>query len=200
MPAVNSTDWIFPAEQPTYPPDTKQDQRFTEAWPASDFHSPAFGRPLASAIEGMFHNMTLSLFSSPSFLIQSSEPVNVTTMRSQNIYVYSSSRLVISYVVALALALVSSICGLLAIRQNGASYSNRISTFLRVAVQQDLYSLIPPDDQKGADPLPRSVANAKFDLQRVPTGASLMRVESIDASPREEIGKDGSVVVRHSDV
>lgn len=199
IPAVNSSNWIFPAEQPTYPPDTQEDQRFTEAWPASDFHSPAFGRPLASAIEEMFRNMTLSLFSSPSFLIQSSDPVNVTTMRSQNIYVYSSSRLVISYVVALALALVSSICGLLAIRQNGASYSNRISTFLRVAVQQDLYSLIPPDDQKGADPLPRSVANAKFDLQRVPTGGSLMRVESMDASPREERGKAVAVVCRQSD-
>lgn len=154
MHPLNDSNWIFPADQPTYPPDTKEDERFSEAWPASDFHSPAFGRPLASAIEELFQNMTLSLFSSPSFLIKGTHPVNVTTMRSQNIYIYSSNRLVLSYVIALVLALFSSICGLSAIRLNGASYSNRISTFLRAAAQQDLYSLIPPDDQRGADPLP----------------------------------------------
>jgi hypothetical protein len=144
--------------------------------------------------------MTLSLFSSPSFLIESNIPVNVTTMRSQNIYIYSSTRLVLSYVIALALALISSICGLLAIRQNGASYSNRISTFLRVAVQQDLYSLIPPDDQRGADPLPRSVANAKFDLQRVPTDSSLSRLESRSTFRQDDRAKDGVIVVEHSTV
>lgn len=154
MSPANDSNWIFPADQPTYPPDTKEADRFSEAWPTSDFYSPAFGRPLASSIEEMFHNMTLSLFSSPSFLVKSDVPVNVTTMGSHNIYIYSSTRLVLSYVIALVLALISSICGLLAIRHNGASYSNRISTFLRVAVQQDLYSLIPPDEQRGADPLP----------------------------------------------
>lgn len=200
MVPVNDSNWIFPAEQPTYPSDTKEADRFSEAWPTSDFYSPAFGRPLASSIEEMFHNMTLSLFSSPSFLIESDMPVNVTILRSQNIYIYSSTRLVLSYVIALVLALISSICGLLAIRQNGASYSNRISTFLRVAVQQDLYSLIPPDDQRGADPLPRSVANAKFDLQRVPTDSSLARLESRSTFRQEDRAKDGVIVVEHSSV
>lgn len=192
---VNDSNWIFPSNQPSYPPDVKDDERFSEAWPTSDFHSPAFGRPLASGIEELFQNMTLSLFSSPSFLIEDPRPVNVTTMRTQNIYIYSSKRLVLSYVIALILALFSSICGLLAIRQNGASYSNRISTFLRVAVQQDLYSLIPPDDQRGADPLPRSIANAKFDLQRVPTDSSLTRVESRSTLRHDDVTKSDAVVV-----
>lgn len=190
MAPVNDSNWIFPAEQPTYPPDTKEADRFSEAWPTSDFDSPTFGKPLASGIEEMFHNMTLSLFSSPSFLVKSPEPVNVTILRSQNVYIYSATRLVLSYVIALILALISSICGLLAIRQNGASYSNRISTFLRVAGQQDLYSLIPLDDQKGADPLPRSVANAKFDLQRVATGESLARVASRETWRQGDVAKD----------
>jgi len=145
--------------------------------------------------------MTLSLFSSPSFLIESDVPVNVTTMRSHNIYIYSSTRLVLSYVIALVLALISSICGLLAIRQNGASYSNRISTFLRVAVQQDLYSLIPPDEHRGADLLPQSIANAKFDLQRMPTDSSLSRLESRGTFRRDDGANDGGVVVvEHSSV
>jgi hypothetical protein len=87
-------------------------------------------------------------------------------------------------------------CGLLAIHHNGASYSNKISTFLRAAVQQDLYSVIPPDDQRGADPLPRSVANAKFDLQRVPTESSLLCVESRGTFQQDDITKAGGVIVK----
>lgn len=85
-------------------------------------------------------------------------------------------------------------------RQNGASYSNRISTFLRVAVQQDLYSLIPPDEQRGADPLPRSIAKAKFDLQRISTDSSLSRLESRGTFRQDDMAKDGSVVVAYSSV
>jgi hypothetical protein len=200
MSPINDSNWIFPAEQPTYPPDTKDADRSGEAWPTSDFYSPAFGRPLASSIEGIFHNMTLSLFSSRSSLTKSAEPVSVTTMWSHNIYIYSLTKLILFYVIALALALVSSMCGLLVIYHNGASYSNKISTLLRVAVQQDLYSVIPPDDQRGADPLPRSVANAKFDLQRVPTEFSLLRVESRGTFQQDDIAKGGGVVVEQSSV
>jgi hypothetical protein len=144
--------------------------------------------------------MTLSLFNSPSFLTKSTEPVSVTSMWSHNIYICFSTRLILSYVIALVLALVSSVCGLLAIRHNGASYSNKVSTFLRVAVQQDLYSLIPPDDQRGAGPLPRSVANAKFDLKRVPTDSSLLRVESRGTFQQDDTAKGGGVVVEQSSV
>lgn len=164
MAPVNNSNWIFPAKQPQYPPDVPEDSRFSEAWPAPDFYSPSFGKPLQSAIQELFDNMTLSLFSNPSFLTRDTIPVNLTTTKLQNIYVYSSSRLVVSYVIALVLTLLSYICGLLAIRYNGASYSSRISTFLRVAMQQDLYNLIPADEQRGAESLPRSIAKARLGL------------------------------------
>jgi len=39
MAPANDSNWVFPAEQPTYPSDTKEADRFSEAWLTSDFYS-----------------------------------------------------------------------------------------------------------------------------------------------------------------
>ena len=60
---------------------------------------------------------------------------------------------------------------------------------------------VPPDEHRGADLLPQSIANAKFDLQRMPTDSSLSRLESRGTFRRDDGANDGGVVVvEHSSV
>jgi hypothetical protein len=157
---ANDSDWTFPAQQPVYPPDTTEEQRFSMAYPTRYFKSLAFGRPLSAAIEELFHNMTLSLFSEASYLRRDSEPVDMITSRDRIIYVYEPLRLLLSYGMALGLALFASIGGLLSIAANRMSYSNRISTHVRTIAQPTTTALLQSNDESGADPLPESIARS----------------------------------------
>lgn len=130
------------------------------AYPTRDFKSASFGRPLGEAIEELFHNMTLSLFSDSSYLRKDSKPVHMLTSRDQVIYVYETKRLLLSYGLALALALGASIGGLLSIVMNCMTYSNRISTHVRTIVPPKLRHAGGLIDESGADPLSKSMAKS----------------------------------------
>jgi hypothetical protein len=159
-PAINDSDWTFPADQPMYPHNATEEQRFSVAYPTRYFRSPSFGRPLSVAIEELFQNMTLSLFSESSYLRRASEAVDMTTSHYRIIYIYEPKRLLLSYGIALGLALVASIGGLLSINANHMSHSDRISTYVRTIAQPITRGSVQSNDESGGDPLPRSIARS----------------------------------------
>lgn len=79
-----------------------------------------------------FPKMVLSLFSNPLFVQEAGQSTNVTIHSWPNAYTYRRRNLMISCGVALALTLLSCGFGCATIYLNGASYSNSLSTVLRV--------------------------------------------------------------------
>lgn len=126
--------------------------------------SPSYNQSLGSAIEELFQNMTMSLFSDARFLKDSEEPVNVTRSYTRNTYSYSQRNLLMSYGIALFLTLLASIAGCIAIFWNGASYTHKFSTVLRTTTE--LGELVAKNDRTGADPLPKYLSRARVELGR----------------------------------
>lgn len=124
-------------------------------------------RPLSMAIEQLFENMTLSLFSDARYLTgpgsENSLKTNVTIFLPQNRYVYTQWRLIAPYTAAVVLSLLASLVGLRALYSNGVSYGDRFSTVLRMTRQAKLEGDFEGEEKKlvGADPLPPALGNAK---------------------------------------
>jgi hypothetical protein len=134
----------------------------TISLPTEAVSSPSFNQSLGSAIEELFQNMTLSLFSDSRFTRDSRDPVNITLSHFRNIYSYSQRNLLLSYSIALFLTLLASIAGCIAIYWNGASYTQKFSTILRTT--SSLGQVVAENDRAGADPLPRYLARARVKL------------------------------------
>jgi len=115
---------------------------------------------LAGLLEQLFENVTISLLSNKDFTVQQS--VSVTSWTSTLVYNYSWKHLVASYGSGLLVTLIVLIVGYAALRENGASFSNTFSTFLRAANPGDLHAIVAEGAYKGADPLPNSVATTKI--------------------------------------
>ncbi|KAI0890984.1 hypothetical protein F4806DRAFT_507047, partial [Annulohypoxylon nitens] len=135
-----------------------------------------FNKSLQSTLEEMFHNITISLLSSevlqPSITSEFAPPkVNVTKTMYEPIYDYSAVQLWISYGIAIFISLFASICGVIALRSNGASYSSDFSTIYRVAFSVVLNTTMRLDDTDGADPLPKYLGDANFQLGENITGS-----------------------------
>lgn len=126
--------------------------------------SPSYNQSLGSAIEELFQNMTMSLFSDARFLKDSEEPINITRSYTRNTYSYSQRNLLMSYGIALFLTLLASIAGCIAIFWNGASYTHKFSTVLRTTTE--LGELVAKNDRTGADPLPKYLSRARVELGR----------------------------------
>lgn len=86
-------------------------------------------------------------------------PVNITNY--VNTYIYNSEDLFLAYGIGFVCALACSLLGLHAFFANDASYQNMFSTFIRAANDPALHSLIREDDA-GADPLPKHLANVRL--------------------------------------
>jgi hypothetical protein len=132
--------------------------------PEEAVSSPSFNQSLSAAIEELFQNMTLSLFSDSRFVRDLQDPVDVTIAYTRNLYSYSQKNLIISYGIALSLALLASIAGCIAIYWNGASYTQKFSTVLRTTT--GLGQVVAENDRSGADPLPKYLSRARVDLGR----------------------------------
>lgn len=136
----------------------------TIAYPSEAFAATTFNVSLGNAIEELFRNMTLSLFSDDSFREPTTDNITVRYERSQNIYVYSSKNLILSYGLGLGFAFLAVIAGCSSIYHNGASYSYRFSTIVRTTRGQKMEELVALDDRNGADPLPKYLAKARIRL------------------------------------
>jgi len=120
---------------------------------------------LPQQLESLFHNLTLSMLSSP-LLTQDASlsskvqvPITITTYA--NTYIYAPKDLFLAYGLSLLAALLSVLIGAYALQSNsGRSYSNHFSTFLRTTRDPDLSALVGSEDF-GADPLPRHVGEAR---------------------------------------
>ena len=137
----------------------------TVSYPQEAFLSPAFNRSLASVVEELFQNMTLSLMSTQGFQ-RDAKDINMTFYRTQNTYAYDSRNLLISYGLAVSFALLAGVAGCISIYYTGASYSNKFSTVLRTTRGQELEELVVQNDRTGVDPLPKRLAKTRIDLRR----------------------------------
>lgn len=102
---------------------------------------------------------------------------NVTTTTYGSIYSYSAGRLWIAYGIAIFVSVVATLAGFLALWLNGASYSSDFSTIHRVGYSAVLSTSIQLGDVDGADPLPKHLGKAKFnllELQLVPSAEQPM--------------------------
>ncbi|EME78326.1 uncharacterized protein MYCFIDRAFT_216609 [Pseudocercospora fijiensis CIRAD86] len=116
-------------------------------------------RSLKDTIEQLFQNITISMLSSDHFQPNTSSPfapplVNVTSPIYQNVYEYSPVKLWLAYGIAIALTLLGTILGLIAIFKNGAAFSDDFSTILRTARYARLSREVSYSDSDGRDPLP----------------------------------------------
>ena len=118
---------------------------------------------IARMTEELFQNITLMLYSVPSFTsINSSKfpATDVTLFLYPNIYNYTWRRLVLAYGLAILFAAIAVVIGGYVFLQTGESYSYTFSTILRTTRDKNCDELVSPDATRGQDPLPESIAKA----------------------------------------
>ncbi|KAL8809732.1 MAG: hypothetical protein Q9223_007882, partial [Gallowayella weberi] len=130
--------------------------------------------PFQKALEQLFQNITLSLMSAPDLQPNSSSvyypnDTLVTFSTRENIYVYSASKLWLAYGLALGTTALIAAFGLLAILANHASFSNKLSTALRLSRGAHMSYEIKQKDLAGRDPLPdyAKKATVKFSQEEI---------------------------------
>jgi hypothetical protein len=85
---------------------------------------------------------------------------NVTSHTYHNEYVYSASKLWIAYGIAIFVATVISVIGVIVIYVNGASHSFDFSSIFRFAWGATISDPVKDEDALGQDPLPVYLAAA----------------------------------------
>lgn len=104
-------------------------------------------------------------------------PITVSFETYQSTYVYSPTKLWISYGIAIAFAAFAIMIGMVSIHVNRASYSNAFSTIMLASRSAELGVEIAGEGQDGANPLPKYIAEARI---------SFVGVESASGPPTEE--------------
>ena len=94
--------------------------------------------------------------------ISAPQAVNVTRPLYQNMYVYSAIKLWAAYGVAILLASLAVLLGLITMFLNGAAYSQTFSTVFRAARGAGMSEKIRDSDVAGEDPLPKRLATAQI--------------------------------------
>lgn len=128
-------------------------------------HTTSTNISLARSIEQLAANITIGLFSRSEFLTSDNEtnPVDVHIRALRNVYSYNSQRLALSYGIACLLTLIIVVIGCLLIWKTGASYSYCFSTVVRTTHDNPYLSdTITQAARNGSDPLPKSLAKARF--------------------------------------
>lgn len=150
---------------------------------------------MAQALEEVFTNATLSLFSSSSFLYVSTTwhsvtafryntwnqltgPVNrqnetaaaivpVTVLTPQNAFVYRPRNLLISYISGVIATAICVVVGFVCIsKASSEAFSTSFSTIMRTTRNPELDRLLPPAETSGAEPLSKKLARIKLRLLR----------------------------------
>jgi hypothetical protein len=168
-----------------------------EAWTASTFNAS-----LAVGIEELFRNVVLSLFSKPSFLSSSTEPRNVTRESWLNVYTYRQKNLLLSYGIAIGGTLLACVIGCTSMYRDNAAYSNKFSTILRTTKLQltGFDDLLTTRDQRGADPLPKHLANAQFELGGNKPGDGDGEIDVLHKDLPQHLEQDGEQSVMLNDL
>jgi hypothetical protein len=186
----NSSGLMMPTPDPSQWVAVDKSDYNVISLPEEAISSPSFNQSLGSAIEELFQNLTMSLFSDSRFVRDMQDPVDVTVSYTRNLYSYSQKNLIVSYGVALSLALLASIAGCVAIFCNGASYTQKFSTVLRTTT--GLGQVVAENDRSGADPLPKYLSRARVDLGRA--GGTVVEMKRVSERAGERsamIGEEG---------
>jgi hypothetical protein len=93
-------------------------------------------------------------------------PVNVTFHEVHTVYIYRAWKLWTAYGIAILLSAIVVLVGLVCMWLNGACYSNRFSTLLRVARGAEISVPIFGEDLSGRDPLPGYLSRARVEFGR----------------------------------
>ncbi|PKK42204.1 hypothetical protein CI102_14753 [Trichoderma harzianum] len=140
---------------------TEVESSGSELWNGVSVQQPPNSTlPMASVIEEMFKNATISLMSSPLLQPNYSSPyappgTSVTVTPYIIIYSYAAVTLWLAYGIAIGLTMLGIICGLVSVERNNGSYTTKFSTILRVAHCISLSIPVQPEDTGGKDPVPR---------------------------------------------
>jgi len=165
---------------------------------------------LPGQLESLFHNLTLSMLSSPlltrnnpnSNPLPSPEqdqkvPITITTY--PNTYIYASRDLFLAYGLSFLATALSVLIGAFAVlySNDGRSYSNVFSTFLRTTRDPELSALVGSDDS-GADPLPRHVGVARVIVEVGGGSIETCRGSSFGSRSRESAAESEPVYIKTS--
>lgn len=141
---------------------------YTKILNANTSSVPQTNMTVAETVEQLFHNMSLSMFSDKSMLSKSPVRTNVTVTSAENVYSYAWTQLVLAYGIAVAVTLITVVVGCVILLANGAAYSSDFSTFLRLVRGQHIDDVVAAhDDRNGADPLPKSLAKARIQIDGI---------------------------------
>ncbi len=91
---------------------------------------------------------------------------NLTIYYPQNIYTYQPRDLWLAYGIAVLSNIICLLIAMVALNQNGLSYSNNFTTILRTTRNQNLDVLVKEGESSGADPVPAHTASGTLIYRR----------------------------------
>ncbi|EWZ89434.1 hypothetical protein NW765_015437 [Fusarium oxysporum] len=123
---------------------------------------------MADALEQLFTNATISLFSN-SKLLQNDTTAshgNITYLTTQIAFSYEPRNLFIAYGMGVLASAINVIVGLLCIKSASASYATTFSTILRTTRNPDIDTIVPAAETSGAEPLSKHLGDTRLVLRR----------------------------------
>ncbi|KAM0080783.1 hypothetical protein ACKRZS_007050 [Fusarium odoratissimum] len=123
---------------------------------------------MADALEQLFTNATISLFSN-SKLLQNDTAAshgNITYLTTQIAFSYEPRNLFIAYGMGVLASAIIVIVGLLCIKSASASYATTFSTILRTTRNPDIDTIVPAAETSGAEPLSKHLGDTRLVLRR----------------------------------
>lgn len=93
-------------------------------------------RSLARGIEGLAHNLTISILSSTNFTMNIA--TQVTSYTTQNVYKYDKTNLFISYGAVLVVTLIVALIGIVSLMTNGVYHDGSFSMIMATTRDSDL--------------------------------------------------------------
>ncbi|KAG6361328.1 hypothetical protein INS49_009553 [Diaporthe citri] len=130
---------------------------------------PVDAMGMAEALEEVFSNATLSLFSKTSFLENETAAaiVPVAVLTPQNAFVYRPRNLLISYISGVTATAICVLVGFVCIsKASSEAFGTSFSTIIRTTRNPELDKLVPPAETSGAEPLSKGLAAIKLRLVR----------------------------------
>ncbi|KAF9771459.1 hypothetical protein IL306_010902 [Fusarium sp. DS 682] len=123
---------------------------------------------IADALEQLFTNVTISLFSNSKFLQNETTASRgpITYLSTQIAFSYAPRNLFIAYGVGIIASAFIVATGLLCINSASASYGNSFSTILRTTRNPDLDTIVPVAETSGAEPLSKDLGDVRLVLRR----------------------------------
>lgn len=118
--------------------------------------------PLAEVLQDRFQNTTLAMLTSGE--VTKMQAADVTFWEPQARYNYAWQRLWLSYGIGIGVTALVVAIGCYKVLETGTSYQTRFSTYLRTVHWTDTENIIEGGVYDGAEPVPKSVAEATVKL------------------------------------